>query len=148
MRITTEFWSAISATVSAFVAITAIYSLNRESRIRRSGSISLSTINDYSGTSPQKYLVISNLGQSTARDTHISVNKSDTNWKIELVGSDEEFETCYRFNLGDLSPNASAKRRIFISFGDVQESDFVGTATWRDYRKNNKDPFSIRPTIF
>ena len=70
------------------------------------------------------------------------------NWKIELVGSDHETESCYQINLGDLSPNAFARRRIFISFGDVQESNYVGTAIWTDYRKKHEDQFSIKSTIF
>jgi hypothetical protein len=148
VRITPEFWAAVSAAVSAIAASASVYSLSRENRIRRAGSISLSISNEYSGKSPQKYLVFSNLGQSSARNTRIRIDKSNMNWKIELIGSDHETESCYQINLGDLSPNAFARRRIFISFGDVQESNYVGTAIWTDYRKKHEDQFSIKSTIF
>ena len=35
-----------------------------------------------------------------------------------------------------------------MDFGDVQESNYVGTAIWTDYRKKHEDQFSIKSTIF
>lgn len=143
-----EFWAAFSAATSALTAVVSIHSFNRDSRIRRSGSISLSSANDYSGNVPQKYLVITNGGQSIARNTQLKLAKSKMNWKVEMIGSDQESNTHFQINLGDLSPNTSAKRRIHISFGDSQVSNFVGTATWSDYRRKHSEPFSCSFTIY
>jgi len=148
MRNTPEFWAAVSAMASAFAATVLTFSVTGESRNRRSGLISLAIQNEQTGNSPQKFLVVSNLGQSTARDTQLWIDKSDLNWKIQLVGSDQEFESQYRIFLGDLSVNSSGKRRILISMGVNDEVHYAGKAIWTDYRRKNAKPFSLRSTIY